>query len=144
MPVTTELKKQIALKLSQLKQEINYHNNLYHRLDNPEITDQAYDKLFQQLLEIESQHPELQTPDSPSQRVGDKPLTMFKQVKHEVAMLSLDKVFDGDDLNNFETRIYNRLGEEKSISYSCEPKIDGIAVSLMYEEGMLVRAYYFF
>lgn len=126
-------------ELERLRREIEHHNRQYHQLDQPEITDQDFDRLFARLLELEAQHPELVTPDSPSQRVGSAPLSGFAQVTHAVPMLSLDKVFDEEDLKRFEERCKKRLGIETGLVYSCEPKIDGVAVSLLYENGVLVR-----
>ncbi len=126
-------------ELERLRKEIEHHNKLYHQLDKPAITDQDFDRLFQRLLELEAQHPELVTPDSPSQRVGSAPLGSFTQVTHAVPMLSLDKVFDEEDLKRFEERCKKRLGSDEGLVYSCEPKIDGVAVSLLYEKGLLVR-----
>ena len=126
-------------ELERLRQEIEHHNRLYHQLDKPSITDQDFDRLFQRLLELEARHPELVTPDSPSQRVGSAPLGSFTQVTHAVPMLSLDKVFDEEDLKRFEERCKKRLGTDTELVYSCEPKIDGVAVSLLYEKGLLAR-----
>src|SRR5690606_27434151 len=126
-------------ELERLRREIEHHNRQYHQLDKPEITDQYFDRLFQRLLELEAQHPDLVTPDSPSQRVGSAPLSGFAQVTHAVPMLSLDKVFDEGDLKRFEERCKKRLGVDAGLIYSCEPKIDGVAVSLLYENGVLVR-----
>lgn len=126
-------------ELERLRKEIEHHNRLYHQLDKPAITDQDFDRLFQRLLELEAQYPNLVTPDSPSQRVGSAPLGSFAQVTHAVPMLSLDKVFDEEDLQRFEERCKKRLGTDAALVYSCEPKIDGVAVSLLYEKGLLVR-----
>jgi DNA ligase (NAD+) len=126
-------------ELEGLRRAIEHHNRQYHQLDKPEITDQDFDRLFQSLLELEAQHPELVTPDSPSQRVGSAPLGGFAQVTHAVPMQSLDKVFDEDDLKRFEERCKKRLAIDTGLVYSCEPKIDGVAVSLLYEKGVLVR-----
>lgn len=126
-------------ELQQLRRQIEHHNRLYHQFDTPEITDQEFDRLFQRLLELEAQHPELVTPDSPSQRVGSAPLGSFTQVTHALPMLSLDKVFDEEDLKRFEERCKKRLQVAAGLVYSCEPKIDGVAVSLVYENGVLVR-----
>jgi DNA ligase (NAD+) len=128
-----------ASELRQLRQQIEHHNRLYHQLDQPEITDQDFDLLFKRLLELEALHPELVTPDSPSQRVGSAPLGSFVQVRHALPMLSLDKVFDEEDLQRFEERCRKRLQTEAELVYSCEPKIDGVAVSLRYEKGLLVQ-----
>lgn len=125
---------------AELRERIAYHNRLYHQLDRPEITDQEYDELFAELLALEAAHPELVTPDSPSQRVGSSPLAGFAQVVHRVPMLSLEKVFDEEELNRFEERCRKRLGVEDPLEFNCEPKIDGVAVSLLYENGVLQRA----
>lgn len=129
----------LQTELAELRKQIEHHNRLYYQDDTPEITDQDYDRLFQRLLDIEAQHPELVTADSPSQRVGSAPLASFAQVTHAVPMLSLDKVFNEDDLQRFEERSKKRLQAENELEYSCEPKIDGVAVSLIYEKGILVR-----
>jgi DNA ligase (NAD+) len=130
----------LKAELQELRKKIEHHNILYYRNDSPEITDQEYDGLFDRLLEIERAWPELVSADSPSQRVGSEPLGGFTQITHELPMLSLDKVFDESELHKFESRIQKRLGIEDAIEYSCEPKIDGVAVSLLYEAGLLVRA----
>ena len=131
-------------EIASLRRQINHHNSLYHQFSAPEIPDVDYDKLFDRLVELETAFPQLLTPDSPTQRVGDKPLAGFAQVKHDVPMMSLAKVFNDSDLADFEARILKRLeiedeGAEPPV-YSCEPKIDGVAVSLLYEQGLLVRA----
>lgn len=126
--------------LTQLRRAIAHHDFLYHSLDAPIIPDVEYDRLFARLESLEARHPELVTPDSPTQRVGAVPLNSFVQVSHEVPMMSLAKVFDAADLEDFEQRIKKRLDSEASIDYSCEPKVDGVAVSLLYERGLLVRA----
>ncbi len=131
--------KEVISELEALRQTVEHHSRLYYRDDNPEIPDQEYDRLFDRLLEIEKQWPELVTPDSPSQRVGSEPLSGFVQVVHELPMLSLDKVVSLEELQRFEARIQKRLESDAGISYSCEPKVDGVAVSLLYEEGILVR-----
>jgi len=128
-------------EIAELRERVNYHNSRYHQYDAPEIADAEYDRLFDRLVELETQNPHLITPDSPTQRVGAAPLSSFAQVTHEVPMMSLAKVFNDSDLADFEARIVKRLDMEGdvSLSYSCEPKIDGIAVSLLYENGILVR-----
>lgn len=130
----------VQQELQGLRQLIEHHNRRYHELDAPEITDQAFDELFARLLELEAQYPELVTADSPSQRVGSAPVGGFAQVRHAIPMLSLDKVFDEDELNRFEERCLKRLARSGPLDYHCEPKIDGVAVSLRYENGTLVRA----
>ena len=129
----------ILQEVDVLRREINYHNHLYYTLDCPEIPDAGYDALFDRLTELEQKY-DLITPESPTQRVGSEPLAQFTQVTHDQAMLSLDKVFNEQDLQDFESRIKKRLGSEEDLKYSCEPKVDGIAVSLLYVDGVLMRA----
>lgn len=130
---------EILAEVEQLRKELEHHNRLYHSLDDPEISDAQFDAKLRQLEELENRYG-LASPDSPSQRVGAKPLEQFTQVTHAIPMLSLDKVFSKDDLQSFEGRIQKRLEQFDTIEYSCEPKVDGIAVSLLYENGALVRA----
>ncbi|MBL4679921.1 MAG: NAD-dependent DNA ligase LigA [Pseudomonadales bacterium] len=124
-------------ELAQLRKTINHHNYRYHSLDSPELSDAQFDLLFRRLREIETEHPELVSEDSPSQRIGAKPLDGFSQIKHELPMLSLANAFDTDDMFDFDRRIKTRLEDHETITYACEPKIDGIAVSLLYENGKL-------
>ena len=135
MSDTSKLKE----KAEQLREELWSHNYRYYVLDDPSIPDAEYDRLFRQLKELEQEHPELVTEDSPTQRVGAPPLEMFEEVNHRVPMLSLDNVFDEEELRAFDRRIRERLETEDDIDYVCEPKLDGLAVSLMYENGRLVR-----
>ena len=130
----------IQQQLQALKEQLNYHGHLYYVEDKPELPDAEYDRLMQQLLAIESEHPELVSADSPSQRVGGQSLSAFVQVRHEIPMLSLDNAFDDDELKAFEKRMKDRLNDAADFTYSCEPKLDGLAVSLMYENGVLVQA----
>ena len=130
----------IQAELDSLKQQLNYHGHRYYVLDDPEIPDSQYDRLFQQLKRLEDEYPDLKTEDSPTQRVGGKPLDAFSQVKHLVQMLSLDNAFNEEDMVAFDKRVKDKLGIDDVIEYSCEPKYDGIAVSLLYEQGKLVRA----
>lgn len=130
----------IVQELEALRIEIARHDYLYHTLDAPLIPDAKYDSLFRRLEAIEQQYPQLISSDSPSQRVGSEPLSGFVQVQHEMPMMSLAKVFNGSELEDFEERIKKRLDSTVAIEYSCEPKIDGVAVSLLYEQGVLVRA----
>ena len=122
-----------------LHKQLNYHNHRYYVLDDPQISDAAYDKLLQQLKQLEKDHPELVTPDSPTQRVGSAPLKEFGQIRHEMPMLSLDNAFNDEELHDFDRRVRERLGAGGEVQYACEPKLDGIAVSLLYENGVLVR-----
>ena len=130
---------EILDEVAGLRLELERHNRLYHTLDNPEITDADYDALLARLVMLEDTY-NLHSPTSPSSRVGAEPLPGFTQVTHEIPMLSLDKVFDGDDLRAFESRILKRVEIDGEITYSCEPKVDGVAVSLLYENGVLIRA----
>ncbi|GAA03480.1 NAD-dependent DNA ligase LigA [Photobacterium leiognathi] len=127
-------------ELFTLREQLDYHGHRYYVEDNPEIPDAEYDRMMQQLLKIEAEHPEWVTVDSPSQRVGGTALEGFTQVKHEIAMLSLDNAFNDDDLRAFQKRLQDRLRSGSELNYCCEPKLDGLAVSLMYENGVLVQA----
>ena len=126
-------------EINELRKTINYHSYRYYALDDPEITDAEYDRLMSRLRELEAQHPDRITPDSPTQRVGAAPLAAFKTVVHEVPMLSLDNAFNDNELLAFNQRILDRLKTRGDIEYSCEVKLDGIAVSLLYQDGLLVR-----
>lgn len=132
----SSVNKQIEL----LREQIREHNYHYYVLDEPIVPDAQYDRLFKQLKELESEHPELITEDSPTQRVGAQPLAAFEQVQHRIPMLSLDNVFNEEELIAFDRRIRERLNEDDEIEYVCEPKLDGLAVSLLYEQGVLVQA----
>ncbi len=129
----------IKQEVDELRQQIEHHNRLYHSLASPEIPDADYDALLARLEFLEDKY-DLATPDSPSQRVGGKPLAQFTQVTHELAMLSLDKVSNEKGLEDFESRIKKRLKDASRLEYSCEPKVDGVAVSLLYNDGILERA----
>ncbi|MBW5810775.1 NAD-dependent DNA ligase LigA [Yersinia kristensenii] len=130
----------IIQQINQLRTSLRHHEHQYHVLDAPEIPDAEYDRLMQQLRDLEAQHPELITNDSPTQRVGAAPLDAFEQVKHEVPMLSLDNVFDEESYLAFDKRVHDRLKSAEPLTFCCELKLDGLAVSLLYEEGELVRA----
>lgn len=129
-----------ASEIEALRNELHHHNYLYYALDNPQIPDAEYDRLLRQLQAIEAAHPELITPDSPTQRVGSAPLDAFTQVSHELPMLSLGNAFNAEELADFDQRIRERLGIDGDIDYACEPKLDGIAVSLIYSQGQLTLA----
>ncbi|MBL4581365.1 MAG: NAD-dependent DNA ligase LigA [Gammaproteobacteria bacterium] len=129
----------ILREVSALRQQVEHHNRLYHSQDAPEIPDADFDALLRRLEELEAKYA-LQEDASPSQRVGGEAIAGFTQVRHEIAMLSLNKVFDEADLKSFELRLKKRLEAESSLQYSCEPKVDGIAVSLLYKDGVLERA----
>ena len=130
----------VAERVTQLRDQIDRHNYYYYVLDDPQIPDSEYDRLLQELQQIESKHPELITTDSPTQRVGAEPLKQFASVEHSIPMLSLDNAFSEDDFAMFERRVKERLGTEHEIIYCAEPKLDGLAVSLRYENGLLVQA----
>ncbi|MFA0027989.1 NAD-dependent DNA ligase LigA [Vibrio breoganii] len=125
---------------AKLSEALHYHAVRYYVEDSPEIPDAEYDRLMRQLIELEEANPELVTVDSPSQRVGGAPLSGFTQVTHQVPMLSLDNAFDDSELKAFHKRMQDRLNSSELGAFSCEPKLDGLAVSLMYENGVLVQA----
>ncbi|MDE2346733.1 MAG: NAD-dependent DNA ligase LigA [Gammaproteobacteria bacterium] len=126
-------------RIQSLRQQINHHNYLYYVLDSPEIPDSEFDRLMRELEQLEQQFPQLITPDSPTQRVGATPLTEFGEVRHEVPMLSLDNAFDEHEVQEFDRRLHERLDTSAQIEYTAEPKLDGLAVSLVYENGVLNR-----
>lgn len=126
-------------RVAELTQLINQANHAYYSQDNPSIPDAEYDRLFRELTALEAQYPELRTVFSPTQRVGAPPLKSFAEVSHFVPMLSLDNAFSQEDLWAFDKRIKDRLKSTAQLAFCCEPKYDGIAVSLLYEDGILVR-----
>lgn len=121
-----------------LRQKIREHNYKYYVLNTPTIPDEEYDQLFRQLQEIEQQYPELITPTSPTQRIGAEPSKKFAKVQHVIPMLSLDNAFTEEELQAFDKRIHQRLTDVGKIEYHCEPKMDGVAISLLYKNGELV------
>ncbi|WP_394127629.1 NAD-dependent DNA ligase LigA [Vibrio hepatarius] len=131
---------EIQEKLNQLRETLHYHGVKYYVEDSPEIPDAEYDRLMRELMALESQHPELMSIDSPSQRVGGTPLDGFGSVKHEIPMLSLDNAFDDGELESFHKRMRDRIAGATFDVFCCEPKLDGLAVSLLYENGVLVQA----
>jgi DNA ligase (NAD+) len=126
-------------EITQLRQQINFHNYRYYALDEPEIPDAEYDRLMLRLRELEAKYPERITPDSPTQRVGAAPLSEFASVVHELPMLSLDNAFNDEEVVAFNQRIQDRLKSKSDIEYTCEVKLDGLAISLLYRNGLLVR-----
>ncbi|HWR82865.1 MAG TPA: NAD-dependent DNA ligase LigA, partial [Candidatus Deferrimicrobium sp.] len=130
---------EIAAEHEKLKQVIDLHNRLYYVEDKPVISDAEYDRLFDRLLEIEKQYPELVTPDSPSRRVGAAPSKKFEPTPHRVPMLSLQKVTSVEEFAEFDRRVREGLETSEEIEYVTEPKLDGLAVELVYERGLLVR-----
>ncbi len=129
----------IQRHIEALRTQLHHHNYSYYVLDAPEIPDAEYDRLLRELQDLEAQRPDLITPDSPTQRVGAEPLKEFAQVRHELPMLSLANAFDAAEMEAFDRRARDRL-EVAQIDYTAEPKLDGLAVSLLYEDGVLVRA----
>lgn len=127
-----------AERIATLRHTLNEYNYQYYVLDAPTVPDAEYDRLMQQLRQLESEHPELISADSPSQRVGGEPIAVFQQVKHVIPMLSLENAFTEQDLHDFVEDIRERLGFVDDLEFSCEPKLDGVAVSLIYEHGELV------
>ena len=123
-----------------LRDEINRHNHLYHELDAQEIPDEEYDALFKELRDLEGAYPELLTPDSPTQSVGAPSSSAFSPVEHSVPMLSLENVFNSNDMEAFDRRLADRLHEKTECEYSAEPKLDGVALSLLYRHGRFIRA----
>jgi len=131
-------KDEIKSKIEDVRKKLRYHEYRYHVLDNPEISDSEYDEMFKELKNLEKKYPRLQTPDSPTQRVGGEPLDSFKKVRHARKMLSLDNVFNAGELRDFFARV-NRLSDENNIEYVIEHKIDGLSAILKYEKGRLVQ-----
>lgn len=132
--------KNIAEKIEKLREQINEHNYRYHVLDDPTVSDAEYDHLFRELKKLETDFPQYVTPDSPTQRVGARPLRVFKQVQHDVPMLSLENAFTDEDIEHFQQRLLDRLKTSEELEFCCEPKLDGLAISLRYENGVLIQA----
>jgi DNA ligase (NAD+) len=129
-----------ATRARELREQLNLHNYRYHVLDAPTIPDAEYDRLMQELIALESSYPELVTSESPTQRIGAQPAAGFREIRHTVPMLSLENAFSDEDIIAFDTRIRERLKTEDAVVYSAEPKLDGVAISIRYEEGRLVWA----
>lgn len=130
----------ITKRIDELRKQLEKYSYAYYVEDNPLVPDAEYDRLFHELEQLEKEYPSLVTPDSPTQRVGVTPITEFAQVKHEIPMLSLNNVFSEEELLAFDKRIHERLHDDHPIEYVCEPKLDGLAVSVIYEDGILVQA----
>lgn len=128
----------VKSQIDKLREKLNHHNYRYYVLDDPEISDAEYDRLFRELQTLEKKHPELIQSDSPTQRVGGAALSAFTQITHAVPMLSLENVFTHDELMAFDERIQRQLKSNATIEFVCEPKLDGLAISLRYENGDLV------
>jgi DNA ligase (NAD+) len=129
-----------AARVRELRSAIEHHNYRYHVLDDPEVSDAEYDRLLRELKALEEQHPDLITPDSPTQRVGATPVSELDEVIHAKPMLSLENAFSEEDLLSFDRRVRERLESDEQIEYAGEPKLDGLAVSFRYESGRLVQA----
>lgn len=128
----------VQKEIEELRKKIEYHNRLYYIQAKPEITDREFDRELKRLEQLESEHPEFDSPDSPTKKVGGAPIDGFQTVAHRLPMLSIDNIFELEGLNEFETRLCKLLGEEQ-IELTAEYKIDGVAVSLVYENGVLTR-----
>jgi len=126
--------------IDQIRKKIQHYDYQYYVLDDPTVPDAEYDRLMRQLIALESEYPDLKTNDSPTQRVSGSPLNSFQQIQHEVPMLSLSNVFSAEELMAFDQRVKDRLNQQQTITYNAEPKLDGLAVSILYERGLLVRA----
>ena len=130
----------VRAQARRLRGQIQQHNYYYYVLDDPRIPDSEYDRLFKSLQQLEAEYPELVTADSPTQRVGGEPLAAFDQVEHAVPMLSLENALSAEAMVEFDRRVRERLGRDEAISYVAEPKLDGLAISVLYEDGLLVQA----
>src|SRR5216684_3841734 len=135
MPPTS---KDLGKKIGSLREKIRHHEYLYYVLDQPAISDADFDKLMQQLKDLEADHPELITADSPTQRVGGKPREGFVKVRHSSPMLSLDNTYSEEELRGWERRVHELTGRS-DVDYVCELKLDGMSLALIYEDGRLVR-----
>ena len=127
---------EIRAEVEKLRRELTYHAERYYVYDSPEISDYDYDMMYAALLKLEEEYPELVTPDSPTHRVGGKPLDKFEKVTHSVKMNSLSDVFSYDEIRDFCDRVALSV---KDAEFSVEPKIDGLSVSLIYENGVFVQ-----
>lgn len=130
----------VRAKAQHLREQIEDHNYRYYVLDDPQVPDSEFDRLFRELQDLEARFPELITPDSPTQRVGGAPLAAFGEVEHRVPMLSLDNALSPEALADFDRRVRERLERDGDVRYAAEPKLDGLAISLRYEQGLLVQA----
>jgi len=136
----TKASPDVISRAGELRDIITEHNYQYYVLDDPRVPDAEYDRLFRELQDLEAQHPDIVTPDTPTRRVGASVETTFEEVVHRIPMLSLDNAFSDDELRDFDRRVKDRLKTDDDIEYVCEPKLDGLAVSLHYESGVLTRA----
>src|SRR3972149_5737029 len=136
--MTSKSRHQVEKEIRDLRRQIDKHNYQYYVLDDPLISDAEYDEMFRRLLELEKERPDLAKADSPTQRVGAPPLDKFKTVQHTLPMLSLSNANDQEETHQFEERIQRFLKTTEAIEYAAEPKIDGVAVELVYDEGRFV------
>ena len=132
--------KKIAARAAELREQLHRHAYQYYVLDDPLIPDAEYDRMMRELQALEAEYPDLRTPDSPTRRVGGKPLDAFEQVIHRVPMLSLDNALDEEEFRHFDRRVRERLACDGPVDYTAEPKLDGLAISLRYQDGVLVQA----
>lgn len=130
-----EIPQEVVARVQELREQINYHNYRYYVLDDPVISDAEFDRLLQELIGLEERYPRLLTPDSPSQRVGAAPLEKFETVRHRLPMISLDDAFSEGEVREFEERLQRFLRSRETLQYVLEPKMDGCAVELVYEQG---------
>src|SRR5438874_5480763 len=137
--MATRTQKDVQKRLDELREQVNHHLYRYHVLDEPEVSDAEYDRLFDELVELEREHPDLATPDSPTQRVGAAPSERFQKVEHLTPMGSLEKVTDDESLFKWADDLRKRLDSDEPVAYVIEPKIDGLAINLTYENGLLTR-----
>ena len=137
--MATGTQKGVQKQLDELREAVNHHLYLYHVLDEPEISDAEFDRLFEELQGLEQEHPDLITPDSPTQRVGAPPSERFQKVRHLTPMGSLEKVSDDEGLLKWAEDVRKRLDSDEPVAYVIEPKIDGLAINLTYEDGVLTR-----
>ncbi len=137
--MATRTQKDVQQRLDELRERVDHHLHRYHVLDEPEISDAEYDRLYDELKALEEEHPDLITPDSPTQRVGAPPSERFQKVQHLTPMGSLEKVTDDESLLKWADDVRKRLDSDEPVAYVIEPKIDGLAINLTYEDGVLVR-----
>src|SRR3954447_22246551 len=137
--MATRTQKGVQRRLDELREQVDHHLHSYHVLDEPEISDTEYDRLFDELKALEDEHPDLITPDSPTQRVGAPPSERFQKVRHLTPMGSLEKVTTDEGLRKWADDVRKRLDTDEPVAYVIEPKIDGLAINLTYEDGVFTR-----